>query len=260
MNEKYVKSSDGVNIHYEIIGSGPVALLFVHGWLGNCGWWENQVKYFSNKYTVVCVDLAGHGKSEKTRKNWSSTQYADDIKAVAAKSGKKKIILVGHSMSGPYVMEAAAGIPAAKAVILVDTFKDPDQLITYEQAEEFMFSHYKRDFKSAVENMAPAYLFSKDTPEYVKDSLIKNFLKHDAEIAVKALEPLYRMDVQKVTLQIRIPVMAINSDYTPTNSESLNKIFPGFDYIIIPASGHYPMLEQPLAFNQALEVLLGKLK
>jgi pimeloyl-ACP methyl ester carboxylesterase len=36
-------------------------LLFVHGWCINKSYWESQMKYFRDKYTVVAMDLPGHG-------------------------------------------------------------------------------------------------------------------------------------------------------------------------------------------------------
>src|SRR4051794_32667704 len=121
---KYVKSSDGINIHYQITETKPIAIIFVHGWLGNAKWWDRQRSYFEDKYTVVQIDLPGNGKSEASRINWSSTQYAADIKAVADNIAPQNIILVGHSMSGAYVLEASLIIPKVKAIILVDTLKN----------------------------------------------------------------------------------------------------------------------------------------
>jgi pimeloyl-ACP methyl ester carboxylesterase len=257
--DKYVKSSDGVEIHYEIRGSGPVGLLFVHGWLGNCSWWSNQISHFSAKFTVICMELAGHGKSGTTRVKYSSTQYAEDIKAVAGQFDQMDIILIGHSMSGPYVLEASPFITQAKAIILVDTLKDPDLLLSYDKADEFLFKPYRQDFKSAVRNILPQYLFTRETPLAVKEQLENDFLKYDGETAVKLIEPLYLMDAKKIAGNVKIPVRAINSDPDSTNRESLRKIFNDFDYVSIQGTGHYPMLEKPLEFNKALAKLLAKL-
>lgn len=47
--EKYVISSDGCRIHYLETGESHVALVLVHGWLGNAHWWANQPEYFKNQ-------------------------------------------------------------------------------------------------------------------------------------------------------------------------------------------------------------------
>lgn len=257
--DKYVESSDGVSIHYEITGTGPTAIIFVHGWLGSKNWWKNQQKYFEDKYTIVSLDLAGHGKSGKRRQIWSSAQYAEDIKAVARQVNTHDVILVGHSMSGPFVVEASLGIPRVKALVLVDTLKDPDEILSYEQADEFLFTPYKTDFKSAVENILPQYLFTNDTPVNIREQLQNEFLKYDGNVASKLIEPLYKKDIREVAKLVRVPVRSINSDSTPTNVENIRKYIRDFDYLTISGSGHYPMLEQPDEFNRALNEVLGKL-
>ena len=83
-----VTSADGTTIHFETTGpgsgsgSGATALVFVHGWLGSCRWWDAQVEHFAGRYRVACLDLAGHGQSGKTRTEWSIAQYAADVRAV----------------------------------------------------------------------------------------------------------------------------------------------------------------------------------
>src|SRR6476661_7027726 len=100
-------SFDGLPVSFEVSGQGETALLFVHGWLGNRRWWDHQRDAFGPKYQVVQMDLGGHGESiSKLRKTSSVRAYAEDIKAVAEKLGLKKIVLVGHSMSGSNVVEA----------------------------------------------------------------------------------------------------------------------------------------------------------
>ncbi len=64
-------ASDGVPLHAEMSGSGKTALLFVHGWLGSSRWWDAQRDAFTSDYTVVQVDLAGHGASGRERTAWS---------------------------------------------------------------------------------------------------------------------------------------------------------------------------------------------
>lgn len=151
--EKYVLSTDNTQIHYSEIGNNKITLVFVHGWLGNTNWWNEQEAYFKDRYNIVKIDLAGHGKSEKSRKNWTHEQYSHDIISVINQLNSNEIILIGHSMSGAYVSEAALNLPQIKAIILVDTLKDLDQDFTPEQAEQFMFSLYREDFKHAVENI-----------------------------------------------------------------------------------------------------------
>jgi pimeloyl-ACP methyl ester carboxylesterase len=257
--EKYAQSSDGQNIHYKESGQGSPSILFVHGWLGNAEWWNSQQEHFKDSYHIVQMDLAGHGKSGTSRTEWTSALYADDIKAVADQVDSSEIILVGHSMSGAYVLEASLKIPQVKALILIDTVKDLDEVITEEKAEEFLFIHYRNDFKNAVENILPQYLFAEKTPSGVKRSLQDEFLQNTSEKAIDLLRPLYKKDLREAASQVQVPVRAINSDNFPTNIENNRKYLKDYNYTEISGVGHYPMLENPKEFNLILNDILKEI-
>lgn len=256
--EKYAVSSDGQKIHYKESGSRNTAVILVHGWLGNTEWWDDQQKYLTPNYHVVQIDLAGHGKSDSSRETWTSSQYADDIKAVADAIDAPEIILVGHSMSGAYVLEASLKIPKVKALVLIDTLKDLDESFTDEQVEQIL-SIYRSDFKHAVENILPQYLFVEQTPPAIRERVQHEFLQNDPEKAINALKPLYTTDFRKVAEQVLVPVIAINSDASPTNLEGNRKYLKDYNYVTITGVGHYPMLENPEEFNSILNKVLQKL-
>ena len=257
--EKYILSTDNINIHYKETGKGNISLVFIHGWLGNINWWTSQEVFFKEKYKIVEIDLGGHGKSEKSRQNWTGEQYADDIKTVINHLNSSEIILIGHSMSGAYVLEASINSPKVKAIIIVDTLKDLDQIFTLEQAEQFMFSNYRKDFKSAVENILPQYLFVQKTPVNIKKQIQKEFLQNESELAINAIAPLYKMDIRKIAKAVKVPVRAINSDASPTNIENNLKYIKDYNYKTINATGHYPMLEKPDEFNVILSDLIEEI-
>lgn len=257
--DAYVETTDHQRLHYERTGTGATALVFVHGWLGSGAWWNAQRDAFADRYTVVQLDLPGHGASDKARTAWSASQYADDIRVVADQLDARDLVLIGHSMSGAYVALAAPRISLARAVILVDTLKDLGQAMPPEQVEQVL-GLYRADFRGAVENVLPQYLYSKDTPPEVRDRIQQEFLAADPALAIQIIEPLYRMDLQAAARCVAVPVRAINSDFTPTNIEANRRYFRDYDAVTIAAAGHYPMLERPEAFNRELARVLDELR
>src|SRR5438093_1062280 len=53
---------NGGRLHYEIYGRGP-ALVFLHAGIADSRMWDEQVRYFSDRYTVVRFDMRGFGQS-----------------------------------------------------------------------------------------------------------------------------------------------------------------------------------------------------
>ena len=70
---------DGVRIHYETTGVGRPALVLVHCWTCDGGLWKDQVERFSRGRQVVTLDLAGHGRSGRTRKNYTMEAFGEDV-------------------------------------------------------------------------------------------------------------------------------------------------------------------------------------
>ncbi len=255
----YTQSQDGSKIYYEVAGQGKTALLFVHGWMGNSSWWNHQRDYFSKKYLIVQMDLAGHGKSDKSRTDWSVQNYAYDIEAVANKLAVEKIILVGHSMSGSNITLAYPLIKKTVALILVDTLKNLDQqLMPQDQFDQF-FGMYRKEFKRTIKKITPQYLFVKTSPKEVVERLINEFLEHSPELSVATLQPFYKTDIRDTAKKIGIPVRAINAELPPTETEITKKYFKDFSFKTISGVGHYPMLENPNEFNHQLETILNEL-
>ena len=254
--DRFITSTDGQRIHLAVTGTGAPALVFVHGWLGNGSWFDVQRDHLAGRFTIVQVDLPGHGRSDRTRTTWSASQYADDI--VAACAGLPDVILIGHSMSGAYVCEAAPRIPQTRAVILVDTLKNLDQTIPPEQIAQ-MLALYRKDFRAAVDNVLPQYLYSKDTPPEVRAKIQAEFLAADPALAVAIIEPLYRMDLRETARRVHVPVRALDSDFSPTNTEGNRGYFRDYAVETIARAGHYPMLERPADFNAALDRVLAQL-
>lgn len=256
--DRIVTTTDHQRVHYELAGTGDTALVFVHGWLGNATWWHAQRDHLASRYTIALIDLPGHGRSDKTRTAWSSAQYADDIEAVADDLAVRDVILIGHSMSGAYVCEAAPRIARTRAVILVDTLKNLDQLLPPEQVAQLL-ALYRADFRAAVDDVLPQHLFSTDTPPEVRARIQREFLAADPALAVAIIEPLYRMDLRETARRVTVPVRAINAEFSPTNLEANRRYFRDFAYETIARSGHYPMLERPAELDLALDRVLASL-
>ncbi len=64
-------SHAGVSVRYDRVGTGPLVLL-VHGWTCNRTFWDRQVQALRDRFTLVTVDLRGHGESSHPRTGYTS--------------------------------------------------------------------------------------------------------------------------------------------------------------------------------------------
>ena len=247
-----VPSADGVVIKYQVQGTGEPALVFVHGWSCDRSYWQTQIEYFSKKYRVVTVDLAGHGESGMERKDYTFSTYGEDVSAVIRKLHLKKVILIGHSMGGVVILEAARLVPGSViGLVGVDTLHDFEEKFTDEQREQFM-KQFTANFREAtdkfVRSMSPATV----DPALV-EKIAADMSSAPPEVAIDTLENLFKYDLLKILPEIKIPIICINSDFWPTNVEINRKHNPGFEVMLMPGTGHFVQLEDPRKFNELLD-------
>lgn len=253
----FAKSKDGQSIHFKSSGKGDVALFFVHGWLGNLNWWNDQCEAFSEHYQIVQMDLIGHGESSKTRKVWTIDSYAEDVQEVIKQLGLKNVVLIGHSMSGSIVVRAANNLShIVKKVILVDTLHHVAKMPTMSEVAP-LFAGLRSDYQGTIRNMVPMFMFAKTSPSDVKERIIGEFAAADPDIAISSLEPFYSTRIEESCRSLSIPVRAIQSDLYPTDLEMNRAYIKDYEVKMIAGVGHYPMLEAPTEFTNAMREFLA---
>jgi len=98
-----VKTDDGVDISYRLLGTGPCTLLFMHGWAGAGTYFDETLKYLDlTGLRAITFDLRGHGDSDKPDTGYSDERFARDAFTVADAVGANQIVVIGFSMSGRF--------------------------------------------------------------------------------------------------------------------------------------------------------------
>ena len=254
-----VNASDGVPIHYSVQGTGETALVFVHCWSCDRNLWENQVAEFAKKHRVVTIDLPGHGKSGQDRKNWSIESYGEDVKTVVTKLDLKRVVLVGSSMGGPITLEAARRMSdRVVGIVPVDTLHDVEARVPPEQLDAVV-KQLQADYKPAVTGFLNQFFFGPKTPAAVKARVIAETTGRPPELAVTILKAIFTYDSAPALRELKVPIRAINANLRPTNLEVNRKYAPQFNVVVMEGFGHYPMLEDPAAFNRHLAEFLQSL-
>ena len=127
---------EGKRISHEIHGAGEPTLVFVHGWSCDARCWRARVSHFSKKYRVVALDLADHGHSGMARTRYSMGAFGEDVRAMAEAASHQSAILIGHSMGGSVIAEAARLMPnRVIGLIGIDTLESIEHPLTSAQTD-----------------------------------------------------------------------------------------------------------------------------
>lgn len=82
--EGYVRTSDGVRLHYLTAGRGP-SIVLQPDWAMPAEIWEPQIRTLSKSFRVVAIDPRAQGKSDRTVDGLYPNRRAQDIREVIDK-------------------------------------------------------------------------------------------------------------------------------------------------------------------------------
>src|SRR5882724_784606 len=260
LTERTNIEDQGVRIDYNDSGKGDTTLLFVHGWCLNKGYWSEQETFFGKNYRVVSVTLPGFGASGKNRADWTTVAYGRDIDTVMSRLGLKNVILVGHSMAGNIIVEAAANAPdRVIGLVGVDNFrgfgKPQDAQAKVDLANAILA--LKVNFREVASDYFNQALFYKTTDSNNRKRILNDVAGSDPIIAIACMEDTSYDDVGRLRAANK-RVFLINSDVTPTDTTGfiLNKL--PFEIRYVHATGHFPMVEKPREFDSLLRETIAR--
>ncbi|MFH1061517.1 MAG: alpha/beta hydrolase [Candidatus Omnitrophota bacterium] len=248
-------SKDNVPISYSVYGKGEISLVFVHGWSCDSRYWDKQIPEFSRKYQVITLDLAGHGHSGFDRRNYTMDLFGEDVAAVIKKLDAKKVILIGHSMGGAVIAQAAKKLPnIAIGLIGVDTFHNVESKYTSEELDALIGS-FTIDFKKEADAFVRG-MFRQGTDPDLVEWITADVSAEPSFAGISALREYLTGFVNgqeaEIFKQVRLPVRMISADLWPIDYAANRKHMQSFNAVIMPKTGHFLMLERPDEFNDIL--------
>lgn len=239
--------------------SSPGAVLCIHGSGGSSRVWKSQSR-LADRRPVVALDLSGHGESDDVDADpgyGCLSAYVDDVVAVADETNAA--VLVGNSLGGAVALTATlergddldleglvlAGTGARLSVL--------DDLLHWLEA----------DFERAVEFLhAPDRLFHDPDERYLD---LSREAMHEAGQAVTSRDfhTCHVFDVRDRLGEVDVPTLAVVGEHDqltpPWYHEFLDEEIPDCDLAVVEDAAHLAMLEQPEAFNAALETFFDRL-
>ncbi len=251
-----VLAPDGVNIGYDDQGAGELAVMFVHGWNCDRSYWDAQRDYFSQSYRVVTVDLAGHGESGQDRHDWTMQAFGADVAAVARALDLNRIVLVGHSMGGKVVVEAANQLKGrVVAVVGADTLHNGGRA-TPRAAD--VLAELEADYSGFVSRIVNRMFVAQSDAE-VKAFVLTDMAAAPYQVARGARMASGSYDATPAIASLGVPLILISSDYRPTDKTHLEATAESFEYREMTGVGHFVMMEDPDVFNAHLDAVLQRI-
>ncbi len=125
---EYAKSGE-LNIAYQVVGSGPIDLVFTFGWASHLDfqWTDPTLTRFLRRLgqfgRVIVFDKRGVGLSDPVAHAATLEERMDDIRAVMDAAGSQRAALIGYSEGGAMAALYAAAHPdQTSALVMYETW------------------------------------------------------------------------------------------------------------------------------------------
>lgn len=213
---RYAQNGD-VNIAYQVVGNGPVDIVFVMGWVSHLEyfWKEPNFAAFLDRLAsfsrLILFDKRGTGLSDRVPLSELPTleQRMEDVHAVMDAVASERAVLVGVSEGGPMCSLFAATYPErTQGLVMIGTYAkrirdDEYPWAPTEEQRNAFFELMQRDWGKAVgvEERAPSMAADEDFREWWATYLRMGaspgaavaLTKMNAEIDVRAVLPLIQV-------------------------------------------------------------------
>ncbi len=248
-------------LSYRKNGEFPgVAIILVHGAVGDSRLYRSQMKYFGTRYKIIALDLPGHGHSRAEEVMPSLDDFVGSIECILNEEAIESCVLVGHSMGGGVCLEAfTRGMRGIAGLVLVSTAPvlpvSPDLVRLLEGDDSGLLAEVivGKVFSKQVDllvGIAKNGLYGKQSGK------IMDIIRNDIEICD-------RMDYTDALPRIDIPVLIIANRFDRVISSdltaSLHRGIKNSRFVIFEESGHIPFFENPGPFNAEVEAFLNSL-
>ncbi len=272
---QYAAGDDDVNIAYQVVGDGPIDLVFVMGWVSHLEyfWQEPSFARFLRRLAsfsrLILFDKRGTGLSDQVPLTDLPTleQRMTDVQTVMNAVGSERAALLGISEGGPMCSLFAATYPErAAALIMIGTYakrkrsKDYPWAPTEEDCAQFL-EEMKKNWGGPVglEKRAPSVAAD---PQFRKwwAAYLRMGASPGAALALTRMNA--EIDVRNVLPSIHAPALILHrredSLLPVEGGRYIASRIPGAKFVELEGKDHLPFVgDQDQILDEIEEFLTG---
>lgn len=256
--------SNGVSIAYQVLGGGPIDVVFVFGWVSNIDlyWSHPAFTDFQTRLArvarVIVFDKRGTGLSDPVSGLVPFDVRMDDIRAVMDAAGSSSAIIFGYSEGVPLSILFAASHPErTQKLILCGGFASGAAF-----SDEFAAPIY-----DAVDSWGQGNLIDIFAPSRAADPAARAwtaaFERSSASPGMVRLlvDAIREVDVRPVLQSVRVPTLVLHrsGEYIPlANGREVAEGITGSRFVEVPGTDHTPWGEGvDVLLPEVLEFITG---
>ncbi len=266
---KYAKSGD-VNIAYQVVGDGPLDLVWVPGFVSHLevGWEEpSYIRFFERLASfsrVIIFDKRGTGLSDRVsvREIPTLEERMDDIRAVMDRVGSKRAALFGISEGASLAALFAASYPERSSALIVNgSFVGfPGHRPSEEQRQPFL--------DTTEQNWGQGMDLALFASDRAGDERFRQWwarfqrMAASPGAAVAILRMNFEIDIKHVLPTIGVPTLVLHQSGDPAvpdfGDRYMSQNIPSARYVEVPGAHHWPWMgDSDVLLDEVQEFLTG---
>ena len=245
-------------------GGSAIPILFLHGVGSDKSVWHPQIAQFGATRRAIAIDYPGYGESDAAA-HATRDDFASAALATLDALGIERAHICGLSLGGVVAIAMHALAPARCAsLVLADSFAvHPDGQAIHDRAVAASQAMTMRDLAEARASL----LLGAAASDAVKAEVIATMGKIDPAAYRCGAAAVWLADQQDRAAAIDVPTLVLVGDEDAITPPALSQALADLvgtsvharrevTLEIIAGAGHLANLEQPEAFNRAVERFL----
>ena len=248
---------------WNLAASHLPGIVLVHGFRAHAHWWDHIAPSLADRFRVVALSLSGMGDSG-SRDHYSHRQFSREILGVAMACEFDPAIVIAHSFGAGSALVAASDAPDhISRLIVIDC-----AIRTGDESVDAMQTRPRRVYPTREAALERFRLIPEGPwPElHVRDYIARNSVRQDPDGWTWKFDHLltnslnadpHRRHLPPVAVPVDVILGELTSIMLPPHLAELSRIASNMGCpVVIPASEHHVMIDQPIALVSALRALL----
>lgn len=236
-------------------GAGEPAVVFVHGLGSDLEAWRAQLDHLRPRRRAVAYDQRGHGGSEPARDGvYTVEALAGDLDRVIRALGLRRVVLVGHSLSGTVISAWAGDHPEAAAGLVYADAVGDFGAVPREAVEEQVRQDQSVGDAAARQRVFSEILGPKARPG-TRERVLAAVARLDTPAFASLRHSMFDFRVGHRLAGYRGPVLAIEAEGAD-HPVMASKVVPRASRTTLAGVSHWLMMDDPEGFDRALDAFL----
>ncbi|WP_394235779.1 alpha/beta fold hydrolase [Niallia oryzisoli] len=268
--KNYFVDANGIKTRVLEAGTGE-PLILLHGTGGHIEAYARNIRGLSEHFRVICIDMVGHGYTDKPDRPYGIDVYSDHLLWVIQALNLKEVYLSGESLGGWVAAWFAAHHPGIAKALVLNTPGNVNN--KPEVMAALKASTVKAVLEANYENVKTRLEWLMYDKSQVTDELIEAryniYTQPSYQEAVHHIVYLQDIEARKQYSwdpswcgKIDVPTLLAWTDHDPTSTveeaKPIQDMIPGSELTVIKDAGHWPQWEKVNEFNEVIIDFLSK--